>query len=78
MKTTKKLVSLLLAMVMVLALAVSASAATVTNSTNHSYDAYQIFSGTQETDNPAMGCLPVSTIMTMRRSMWSTAIPKQM
>ena len=55
MKTTKKLVSLLLAMVMVLALAVSASAATVTNSTNHSYDAYQIFSGTQETDNPAMG-----------------------
>ena len=55
MKTTKKLVSLLLALVMVFALAVSVSAATVTNKTTHSYDAYQIFSGTQAAGDPALG-----------------------
>lgn len=56
MKKTKRFASLLLALVMVFAMAVTASAATITNNTSgHSYDAYQIFSGTQADDSSALG-----------------------
>ena len=43
----KKVITLVLALALILGLAVSASAATVVNETGHAYQAYQIFSGTQ-------------------------------
>lgn len=55
MKKVKKLASLLLAVVMVLGLTTTTFAATVSNATNHSYDAYQVLSGTQATDSVALG-----------------------
>lgn len=55
MKHMKKLVTLLLALIMALALVVPSAAATVENATGHAYDAYQIFSGTQEADSAALG-----------------------
>ena len=47
MKHLKKLASILLVLVMVLSVTTTAFAAGVTNNTTHSYNAYQIFSGTQ-------------------------------
>ncbi len=48
MKTAKKFFAMVLAVLMVMSLAATAFAdETVTNSTNHDYKAYQIFSGTQ-------------------------------
>lgn len=55
MNKTRKLASLLLALVMVLGMVGSAMAATVTNETEHSYDAYQIFAGTQAENDVALG-----------------------
>lgn len=55
MKHTRKLASLLLALVMVFALATTAFAANVTNNTTHSYNAYQIFSGTQADSSGPLG-----------------------
>ena len=55
MKHARKLASLLLALVMVFALATTAFAADVTNNTNHSYNAYQIFSGTQADSSVPLG-----------------------
>lgn len=55
MKHMKKLVTLLLALIMALALVVPAAAATVKNDTTHTYDAYQIFTGTQNSDSSALG-----------------------
>lgn len=46
MTRMKKLFGILLALVLMVT-AMTASAATVANSTNHSYDAYQVFTGTQ-------------------------------
>ena len=54
-KRSKILASLLLALVMVFTLTSTAFAAKVDNATNHSYDAYQIFSGTQATGDPTLG-----------------------
>ena len=53
MKQMKKIASILLILTVVLTMTVgTAFAATVTNATGHSYNAYQIFSGTQaDTDN---------------------------
>ena len=54
----KKLLAILLAIVMVMGLATTAMAATtgtVKNDTNRAYKAYQIFSGTQATDNAVLG-----------------------
>lgn len=55
MKTMKRISCLLLALALILALSVTAFAATVDNQTDHSYDAYQIFSGTQAANNVALG-----------------------
>lgn len=55
MRHFKKLASLLLALVMVLGLATTAFAADVTNNTNHSYNAFQIFSGTQADSSVPLG-----------------------
>ena len=56
MNNMKKFASLLLALVMVLAMAVPAMAATITNNTsNHTYDAYQIFTGSQAASEGALG-----------------------
>ena len=56
MKTMKKLFAILLAVVMVMGLAITAMAADVTNATdNHTYDAYQIFSGTQAENSVKLG-----------------------
>ena len=66
MKRMRRIASLLLAMVLAFGLTATAFAAeantdagrvtaTVTNETNHSYAAYQIFEGTQEAGNAALG-----------------------
>ena len=56
MKHAKKLASVLLALVMVFAMATTASAVMVDNQTNHTYDAYQIFTATsQNVDGGALG-----------------------
>lgn len=55
MKHLKKLASILLVLVMVLSVTTTAFAADVENSTNHSYNAYQIFSGTQADNSVPLG-----------------------
>ena len=55
MKHLKKLAGILLVLVMVLSLTVTAFAAKVTNETDHSYNAYQIFSGTQAENSVPLG-----------------------
>ena len=55
MKHMRKLASLLLALALVLSLATTAFAADVTNDTDHNYDAYQIFSGTQAEGDETLG-----------------------
>ena len=55
MKHLKKLASILLVLVMVLSVTTTAFAAGVTNNTTHSYNAYQIFSGTQSDDSVPLG-----------------------
>lgn len=55
MKHLKKLASFLLVLVMVLSVTTTAFAADVTNNTTHSYNAYQIFSGTQADSSVPLG-----------------------
>lgn len=55
MKHLKKLASFLLVLVMVLSVTTTAFAADVTNNTTHSYNAYQIFSGTQADNSVPLG-----------------------
>ena len=55
MKHLKKLASFLLVLVMVLSVTTTAFAANVSNETNHSYNAYQIFSGTQADSSVTLG-----------------------
>ncbi|MDY3072649.1 MAG: isopeptide-forming domain-containing fimbrial protein, partial [Eubacteriales bacterium] len=55
MKHAKKLTFALLTLTLAFLMAVSAFAATVSNATGHSYDAYQIFQGTQDESNPQLG-----------------------
>lgn len=55
MKRMKRLASFVLAMVMIMTMTMSAFAAKVDNKTGHSYDAYQIFTGTQDDGDPALG-----------------------
>ena len=55
MKHLKKLASILLVLVMVLSVTTTAFAAGVTNNTTHSYNAYQIFSGTQADKSVTLG-----------------------
>lgn len=55
MKHLKKLASILLVLVMVLSVTTVAFAADVTNNTKHSYNAYQIFSGTQADNAVPLG-----------------------
>lgn len=55
MKHLKKLASFLLVLVMVLSVTTTAFAANVSNETNHSYNAYQIFSGTQANNSVPLG-----------------------
>ena len=55
MKHLKKLASFLLVLVMVLSVTTTAFAAGVTNNTTHSYNAYQIFSGTQADNSVPLG-----------------------
>ena len=55
MKHLKKLASFLLVLVMVLSVTTTAFAANVSNETNHSYNAYQIFSGTQADSSAPLG-----------------------
>ena len=55
MKHLKKLASFLLVLVMVLSVTTTAFAANVSNETNHSYNAYQIFSGTQVDNSVPLG-----------------------
>ena len=55
MKHLKKLASFLLVLVMVLSVTTTAFAANVSNKTTHSYNAYQIFSGTQADNSVPLG-----------------------
>ena len=55
MKHAKKLTFVLLTLGLAFLMAFSAFAATVSNDTTHSYNAYQIFKGTQDTSNPQLG-----------------------
>ena len=55
MKHLKKLASILLVLVTVLSVTTTAFAAGVTNNTAHSYNAYQIFSGTQVDNSVSLG-----------------------
>ena len=55
MKHLKKLASILLVLVMALSVTTTAFAANVSNKTNHSYNAYQIFSGTQSDNSVPLG-----------------------
>lgn len=55
MKHLKKLASILLVLVTVLSVTTTAFAAGVTNKTTHSYNAYQIFSGTQADNSVPLG-----------------------
>ncbi|WP_432630866.1 isopeptide-forming domain-containing fimbrial protein [Brotaphodocola sp.] len=59
MKKVKRLASLILAFVLAFVLAVPAFAATVNNETGHEYKAYQIFTGTQASDD-VTGALAVT------------------
>lgn len=55
MKLTKKIFAMLLCLTLVLSMATTAFAATVINETDHSYDVYQIFSGTQADGSVNLG-----------------------
>ena len=55
MKTMKRMAGVLLALVMALALTVPAFGATVENATDHTYEAYQIFKGTQAESSAPLG-----------------------
>ncbi len=55
MKKMRRLAGLVLAMVMVFAMSASAFAATIENKTGHTYDAYQILSGTQANGKVELG-----------------------
>ena len=55
MKHAKKLTFVLLTLGLAFLMAFSAFAATVSNDTTHSYNAYQIFSGTQDAAKPQLG-----------------------
>ena len=55
MRHLRKLVGCVLALVMGLTMTAGASAATVENKTDHSYNAYQVFSGTQEATGVPLG-----------------------
>ena len=55
MKHLKKLASFLLVLVTVLSVTTTAFAANVSNETNHSYNVYQIFSGTQADSSVTLG-----------------------
>lgn len=55
MKHLKKLASILLVLVMALSVTTTAFAADVKNNTTHSYNAYQIFSGTQVDSSASLG-----------------------
>lgn len=55
MKHLKKLASFLLVLVMVLSVTTTAFAANISNETKHSYNAYQIFSGTQVDNSVPLG-----------------------
>lgn len=55
MKHLKKLANILLVLVMVLSVTTTAFAADVKNNTEHSYNAYQIFSGTQADNSAPLG-----------------------
>ena len=55
MKHLKKLASILLVLVMALSVTTTAFAADVKNNTTHSYNAYQIFSGTQVDNSVPLG-----------------------
>lgn len=55
MRHLRKLVGCVLALVMGLTMTTGASAATVENKTDHSYNAYQVFSGTQEATGVPLG-----------------------
>jgi len=55
MKKMRRLAGLVLAMVMVFAMSASAFAATIENNTGHTYDAYQILSGTQANGKVELG-----------------------
>ena len=55
MKHLKKLASILLVLVMALSVTTTAFAADVKNKTTHSYNAYQIFSGTQADSSVPLG-----------------------
>lgn len=57
MKNFKRIASLVLALTMILCMGITAFAATVDNKTNHTYDAYQIFSGTQAEGSAASAAL---------------------
>lgn len=55
MKQVKKLAGILLALILVFTMTATAFAATVSNGTDHSYAAYQIFSGTQAENAAPLG-----------------------
>ena len=56
MKSSKRVLAMVLAVMMVMSLATTAFAAeTVTNNTNHDYKAYRIFAGTQAEGSSALG-----------------------
>ena len=54
-KTMKKVLTMVLAMCMVLAMSVTVFADTSVDVSKHTFEAYQIFSGTQATDGGALG-----------------------
>lgn len=55
MKSTKKLLALLMAVLMVMGLATTAMAGSITNETDRVYHAYQIFKGTQANNSVQLG-----------------------
>jgi len=55
MKTMKRFASVLLALVMIMGMATTSFAGTIVNDTDRTYDAYQIFKGTQATGDATLG-----------------------